>query len=280
MHAYLSILYIALSVLLLAQPRAGVCAIGSGDLLLNENFNQTLNESIWSFDLGDGCDQGLCQWGNGEQQVYTRANVEANANGNLRIVARYEGGKWTSGRISTKGKFTFKYGRVDVRAKLPTADGMFPAIWMMPQHSTYGTWPDSGEIDIAEYQSAWTKDKRVSLQSLHFKKQHGGSAMSFNTKCDPSDWHIYTVMWSPDFIKFMRDNIYIGSYIRPKDATPASWPYNQEFYLILNLAVEPEWGSRARPEGDVHAMEVDWIRVNERLDASALFCHYPNCPLL
>ncbi|KAI8054457.1 concanavalin A-like lectin/glucanase domain-containing protein [Syncephalis plumigaleata] len=276
MPTYLPLI-VLLALPLLSVSWAGGWTINRNALLLSENFKKPLDENIWNFDLGDGCEQNICQWGNGEQQVYTKENVQTNANGHLRIVARRDNGKWTSGRINTKGKFTFRYGRVDVRAKLPVSDGMFPGIWMMPQNSTYGSWPNSGEIDIAEYQSAWTKDKRVSLQSLHFKDRHAGTAMSFSTKSDPSDWHIYTVMWSPDFIKFMRDNEYIGSYVRPKDATPSSWPYNQEFYLILNLAVEPEWGSRADSNDNQHVLEVDWLRVSEKLDASALSCHHPNC---
>ncbi|KAI9599269.1 concanavalin A-like lectin/glucanase domain-containing protein [Syncephalis fuscata] len=247
-------------------------------LLLNEDFKKPLNENIWNFDLGNGCEQNLCQWGNGEQQVYTKAGIQTNADGHLKIVARRENGKWTSGRINTKNKFTFKYGRIDVRAKLPTADGAFPAIWMMPQNSTYGTWPNSGEIDIAEYQSSWTKDdKRASLQTLHFKNHHGGNAMAFSTSSDPSKWHTYTVMWSPDYIKFMRDNEFSGAYTRPKNATPDAWPYNQEFYIVLNLAIEPSWGSRVKANDDVHTLEIDWIRVSDRLDASSLSCRTPNC---
>jgi beta-glucanase (GH16 family) len=125
---------------------------------------------------------------------------------------------------------------------------------MMPQNNSYGGWSNSGEINIAEYQSAWIKDERVSLQPLHSKDWHGGTTMSFSTKNDPSDWHVYTVMWSPDFIKFMRDNEYIGAYVHPKDATPSSWPYNREFYLILNLAVEPGWGSRAKSNENQHVL--------------------------
>ena len=99
-------------------------------LVWEENFNKKeVNETFWNFELGDGC-PNLCGYGNNERQIYTKTNHEFK-DGNLVIEARKEGSKYTSTKITTKGKKEFKYGRIEARAKLPIGHGLWPAFWML-----------------------------------------------------------------------------------------------------------------------------------------------------
>ncbi|MGB1451152.1 MAG: glycoside hydrolase family 16 protein, partial [Marinirhabdus sp.] len=119
-------------------------------LIFEENFNgNTLNASHWNYELGDGC-PNLCGWGNNERQQYTKKNVEV-ANGNLTITATKQGGVYQSGRITTKNKVEFTYGTIEIRAKLPKGNGLWPALWMLGSNIGTLGWPACGEIDIMEY---------------------------------------------------------------------------------------------------------------------------------
>ncbi|KAI8054333.1 concanavalin A-like lectin/glucanase domain-containing protein [Syncephalis plumigaleata] len=243
----------------------------ASNVIFEENFNaETLNENVWGFDLGDGCNVGICGWGNGEKQVYDKASITPGFEGKyLRITAkRTAGDRWASSKILTRDKFTFTYGRVDVRARLPVADGAFPAIWMLPQDNAYGGWPNSGEIDIVEYQSIWRKkfqpEQFRTPGSLHFAKYNGGNAQSFWAEGnDPTQWHTYSMIWREGNIEFLLDDKTYGSYTPPTTTTSYEWPYNKPFFLVINLAIGPGFGSQAPADVNQMTMDVDWIRVSK-----------------
>ena len=133
-----------------SEPVTGDSATWS--LVWQDEFDGlTLDGSKWSVQVGDGCDLGICGWGNAELQWYQESNVTVDS-GVLRITAREEvaGGKsYTSARLRTLGKGDWTYARVEARARLPIGQGMWPAIWMLPTDEVYGGWAASGEIDIA-----------------------------------------------------------------------------------------------------------------------------------
>ena len=127
-------------------------------LLWSEEFDVdgSPDPTNWDYDLGDGCNVGICNWGNEEQAFYTNSlnNVYV-SNGSLKIVARKESGyslPYTSARMVTRGKHYFKYGRIQFKANLSKckAIGTWPALWMLPEFWVYGGWPFSGEIDVME----------------------------------------------------------------------------------------------------------------------------------
>ena len=130
-------------------------------MVWNDEFDGTaIDNSKWSFDLGNGCDisEDLCGWGNNELEFYTDRPENAYLkDGNLVIEARKESPLYlgehlyTSARLVTKNKGDWRYGRIDVKAKMPIGQGIWPAIWMLPTDEVYGGWPRSGEIDIMEY---------------------------------------------------------------------------------------------------------------------------------
>jgi beta-glucanase (GH16 family) len=177
-------------------------------------------------------------------------------------ITAYNADRWYSGKIATRDKFFFKYGRVDAKIRLPAVPGAFPAFWLLPQYNVYGAWPNSGEIDIVEYQSVWGTG---TPGSLHFAAHHAGDALSFWCKNNltPQDWHIYSVIWEPDYIAFLFDNIEYGRYTKPPGSDWYNWPYDQEFYIIVNLAIWPSWGSS--PTQNQMTMDVDWITVSRNV---------------
>jgi beta-glucanase (GH16 family) len=139
---------------------------------------------------------------------------------------------------------------------------------MMPQDSKYGIWPKSGEIDITEYQSIWRKKFKPDVPrtpgSLHFSKFHGDTAQSFWTKGnDPSQWHIYSMIWKVNKVEFLFDGCVYGSYSPPTTKDPEEWPFNQPFYLIINLAVGPGFGTQPANSTNTMHLDVDWIRVTK-----------------
>jgi hypothetical protein len=124
----------------------------SMQLIWSDDFSGTqLNTKNWAYDLGNGCSVGICGWGNNELQTYTKdpANIQV-ANGVVTITALNNVGNYTSARIKTQGNVNVQYGRIDVRARLPRGQGIWPAIWMLGENITAVNWPACGEIDITE----------------------------------------------------------------------------------------------------------------------------------
>ena len=137
-------------------------------LVWSDEFDgSAVDSGNWTFQLGDGSDNGLPGWGNYEQQYYQAENAsiqEVDDTTALVIEAREESAgssAYTSARMRSVNKFDFKYGRVEVRAKAAPGDGMWSAVWMMPTDTTYGTWAAGGEIDIMEVVNAGTDNQGV-----------------------------------------------------------------------------------------------------------------------
>ncbi len=125
-------------------------------LVWEENFNKKdINETFWNFELGDGC-PNLCGYGNNERQIYTKTN-HVIKDGNLIIEARKEGTKYTSTKITTKGKKEFKYGRIEARAKLPVGHGLWPAFWMLGANIDEVKWPKTGAVSYTHLRAHETR---------------------------------------------------------------------------------------------------------------------------
>ena len=227
--------------------------------------------SNWSYDIGDGCDKGLCGWGNGELQYYTDSpNNVIVENGLLRISAKKEsvGGKdYTSARMVTRGNHAFRFGRIQFRARTAgcTARGTWPALWLLPEEWVYGGWPNSGEIDVMESVGYEENKFHGSVHTSSYN--HGiGTQKTASIIKSELEWHIFEIDWQVDKIRFAVDKeLYLE--FAPDDVNDsAKWPFNQDFHLIMNIAVGGNWGGvqgvdAASFEGDGQYMEVDWVRV-------------------
>lgn len=222
----------------------------------------------WSYDLGDGC-PNICGWGNQEEQYYTdnakNARVE---NGQLIIEAHQESietREYTSARLTTKGKGDWKYGLIEVRAKLQRGVGSWSAIWMLPTEKAYGGWPRSGEIDIMEH-VGYNADSiygTVHTQTYNHTKgtQKGGALL---VEDGEAAFHVYGINWTEEKIQFYVDDEIYFTFKNDK-ATSDEWPFDQPFHLILNTAIGGSWGGSRGidKESFPQKMEIDYIRVYE-----------------
>ena len=238
-------------------------------------------------------------WANGEEQHYTdlEENSFVDTSGNLNIVAirknRSDQGltkSFTSARLNSK--FAFTYGRVDVRAKLPKGNGTWPAIWTLGKniyepgafwHSSHGTtsWPDCGEIDIMEHGLGATN--HVS-SALHTGSSSGNTenTLGINISDVNSNFHVYSMNWSPDQITFLVDGVGFYTY-KPSDKNTATWPFDEDQFILLNVAMGGISGA-VDPGFTESAMIVDYVRVYQEvvlstdkdLDLDSTLKLYPN----
>ncbi len=250
-------------------------AEASWSLVWSDEFNgTTLDTGNWSYDTGTGC-PSLCGWGNNELQYYRSQNVTVSG-GNLVITSRaesYGGASFTSGKVHTRGKRTVLYGRVEMRAKIPTGGGMWPAFWMMPQDDAYGGWAASGELDIMESANATT----TVGGALHYggtwpSNASTSGSYSLGGANFANDFHIYAVEWELDAIRWYVDGVLFMTrtsaqwYTNTAPANPRA-PFDQPFYIILNAAVGGNYTGCTDPGCITASLPqqylVDYVRVYE-----------------
>lgn len=242
-----------------------------GQLIWSDEFNGAqLDQSKWKYDLGNGC-PNLCGWGNAEIQDYTsNENNIRLSNGLLEIEARNDNNYYSSAKITTKGLHSWKYGRFEMRAKLPSGTGLWPAFWMLP---VSGSWPMTGELDIMENRG----DHMTKVGgTLHYgssfpNNQYDGTDYNLETGTFESDFHVFAVEWEEGEIRWFVDNeLYKTETSTPNSLNPTStdnqWPWDdQEFYIIVNLAIggNNTWytGGLDPDFGNSGTMQVDYVRV-------------------
>ena len=155
--------------------------------------------------------------------------------GNLIIQAvheNYGGMNYTSARLTTKNKGDWRYGNLEIRAKLPTGIGTWPAIWMLPTDWVYGGWPESGEIDIMEhvgYNPNWIHGTIHTDAYNHMDGTQLGGQIHINDAT--SNFHIYSIEWSDESIKWYVDDIQFYDFYNDQQDDFTTWPFNQDFHL-------------------------------------------------
>lgn len=238
----------------------------------HDEFDEnSLNMNYWSYQEGDGSQYGIPGWGNSEQQYYSQDNVSVN-NGALKITARREnkGGKaYTSARIRTANKVAFTYGRIEAKIKLPPYQGLWPAFWMLPDTTTYGNWPNSGEIDIMEAKGRLPNETSAAIHFADNNNQHkyntGTCDLNQTLSSNMKDWHTYAVEWESDSLFFYVDDIcFFGSKCNQYSGVQGNsgQPFDKNFHILLNLAVGGMFDNYINPnDSDLPAsMEVDYVR--------------------
>ena len=246
-------------------------------LVWEDDFNgNALDSTKWTHDIGTGSQYGLWGWGNGELQFYQSQNTTIN-NGIATITVKEEPNglvdSWgntsyySSSKITTKGIFDFKYGKVEASIKTVDGEGFWPAFWMLP---TGGSWPCDGEIDIMEqwgnnyFTNNTTGAAHIGTcpysQATHFYQNF---SMYITPGSFADNFHTYSIIWSPDTIKWYVDGNQLFH------VTPASyssipsqntWPFNSnQWYLMINLAI-----TQSGPNANTvfpNQMEIDYVRV-------------------
>ena len=223
-------------------------------LTWSDEFNgPSLDTSKWTYQVGKSqVNQELEYYTNSPQNSFIK-------DGKLVIQAlqqSYNGAQYTSARISTQNKFSTKYGKFEISAILPYGQGIWPAFWMLGNNINQVGWPACGEIDIMEFVG---KDPTQVFGSLHMKGADFSSPDT-NKGGFSSSYHTYSVDWQPNYINFYVDDVLYES------RTPSgSWPFNQNFYIILNLAVGGTWpGNPNSSTKFPQQFTIDYVRVYEK----------------
>ncbi len=221
-----------------------------------------VNGDNWTFETGAG------GWGNNELQNYTDGDNATVADGILTInaekVDEYKNaGSYTSTRIITSGKKEFTYGRMEIRAKLPSGTGIWPAIWMLGSSIGSVGWPACGEIDIMEYVGYQPNTVHA---TVHTSAAYGanGSGSSKTLTTAEEEFHIYGLFWTEKEMIFYIDSINNVTYrYRPTYYTEDNWPFNKPHFFILNVAVGGNWGGAQGIDNTIfpQTMEVDFVHV-------------------
>ena len=243
-------------------------------LVWEDDFNgSSLDQSKWTHDIGTGSQYNLWGWGNGESQFYQSQNTTIN-NGIATITVKEEpngivdswgnSSYYSSSKITTKGIFDFRYGKVEARIKTIDGQGFWPAFWMLPSN---GSWPCDGEIDIME-QWGGNGPTYETTGAAHIGACPGASSYEFGSMYISSgsyadDFHTYAVIWSEDTVKWYIDDVELFFLTPDSYATIPSqhlWPFNSsEWYLMINLAI-----TQAGPNSNTvfpNQMEIDYVRV-------------------
>ena len=286
--------FTAITLLLLTAGFLTVTAVSCGFFPEDEDDKLDLSgmKLVWSDEFDSGSTKtapSTSNWTaeiweprrvNNEEQAYINSTQTAYvSDGTLKIRA-IKSGTWKSARLKTEdadGTHSWKYGYFEARMKMPKGKGVWPAFWMMPHDPTgksgdgaYGTWPRSGELDILEFSPGTTGNKvystvHHSMSSTEASKDSYSSLGSKVFDDASSAWHTYGLRWTESYVEAFYDgeslgtSYYNGGYNSPKGWT--SWPYDQKFYIILNLAMGGNLGGSIDSSLTEAVLEVDYVRV-------------------
>lgn len=248
-----------------------VSAVPAGyKLVWSDEFDDTPNGFPgyeWWFDIGGN------GWGNNERQVYVNRLLGADTvakvqNGFLTITAHklqtpYQGSDIISARMNTVQ--SWRYGYFEMRAKLPGGRGTWAAFWMLPQN--FQRWPHDGEIDIMEY-VGYRPD--IAQAAIHSEAYNHVAGSEKTDSCSlhgvEENFYVYGLLWTEDEIKAYVDGEEYFSFSNDKEGKKSSWPFNEPFYLKLNLAIGGDWGGKYGIDPDIFPARyvIDYVRVYQQ----------------
>lgn len=229
------------------------------ELVWSEEFEgDSLNRNIWTHWYGTAFNNELQFYTGRDTNIYVK-------DGLLNLVAhreRFGGREYTSGRIKSQGAAFFKFGYMEIRAKLPYGQGLWPAIWMMPEESKYGGWPHSGEIDIMEFRgnevdrTSSATHYSVNGSHTYISEQHIVPGNDYS-----ANFHVYSLEWVENEMRFFVDDS-LHMVVNRGDIIDPIYPFNESFYFILNVAVGGNFLTNPDPSTEFPtSMQVDYVRV-------------------
>jgi beta-glucanase (GH16 family) len=233
------------------------------NLIWSDEFNGAgINSSNWTFETGAN------GWGNNELQNYTNGDNVELKDGKLVITAKKVNndqtvGSYTSTRMITKDKQEFKYGKIEIRAKLPSGRGIWPAIWMLGANFETAGWPACGEIDIMEYVGYQPNTIHSTVHTpAGFGGEGDGSSKTLETA--EEEFHIYGLIWNENELIFYTDEPEnVTHTYAPTNKNDENWPFNKPQFFIFNIAVGGNWGGVEGIDDSIfpQTMEIDYVRV-------------------
>lgn len=234
---------------------------GPWTLVFADEFDAdgALDPAKWGYEIG--------YLRNNELQYYTsRAENVRVTGGNLLIEGRreaYQGYNYTSASVNTRGRFEFTYGRIEVRAKLPTGNGTWPAIWTLGTNIGSAGWPTCGEIDVMENVGFDPLRIHGTVHTAAYNHSIGTAKGSSVTIAPPwEDFHVYAAEWYPDRIDvFVDEQLYFT--FRNEGTGVRAWPFDKPQYLLINLAIGGSWGGQRGVDDALfpHRYLIDYVRI-------------------
>lgn len=205
-------------------------------LLKHYDFVNNTESSLedWNIQVGE-------RWANNEKQHYVNKQENLHFDNGLVLKATYKDGVYESARLNTKHKFFYKYGRIEFIAKVPKGKGTWPALWMMSEESKFGHWPRSGEIDVMEHVG---NELDNLFLAIHTETYNHRMPTQYHTnyyqKGLTDDFHKYSQLWNKSEIIYYVDDVEVAKYTKGQDGFDTShkgWPFDEDFYLLMNLAI-------------------------------------------
>jgi beta-glucanase (GH16 family) len=239
------------------------------NLVWSDEFNgTTLDATKWVHEIGTGC-PNLCGWGNNELQYYTSNtdNIKVDT-GYLHIIGRrqqFQGSAYTSARIKTEGLYSFQYGKIEARIKVPIGQGLWPAFWMLGSNISTVSWPQCGEIDIMEHINTGPNI----YGTIHYNLFNNYNSLGQSTAVNAGQFQIYTVEWDEDAIKwFINGTLY--HQVTITNGLNSTEEFHNPFFLLLNMAMGGNWpGAPNASTPAVNTMLVDYVRVYQKPSTGA-----------
>ena len=254
----------------LGQP--GVAATPTKKLLWSQEFNEAAgtapNAKYFKYDLGGG------GWGNKEMQWYTEDAVQTNGQGQLvitasKIPATQDGDlpyncfgdcQYFSGRVNTQGKVRFKYGRLEARIQMPAGGGVWPAFWLLGSNIVAKSWPTSGEIDVVELRGREPNRDIATAHGPGYSGANGKTNVAVAPQSLAAGFHTYAIDWAANKITWSLDGKAFHT-VTPATVKPNTYVFNQDFFLILNVAMGGDFdGGLLDTSIEKAEMKVDYIR--------------------
>jgi beta-glucanase (GH16 family) len=235
-------------------------------LVWSDEFDYTgkPDPNKWTYELGGH------GWGNGESQYYTDDIKNAYVkDGKLTIELikeEIQGNNYSSARLTTYGKQSWQYGKIAVKAKLPKGQGTWPAIWMLSDAIKEGKrWPLCGEIDIMEHVGKDQDMVHFSLHSDTYNHRKNTQKTKFTRFENVSDqFYEYSIEWTPEYIEFFVNEVSYAKFNKDLNDGETEWPFDQPFYLLLNVAVGGFWGGDIDESIFPQKMEIEFVRVYKK----------------
>lgn len=229
-------------------------------LVWKDEFNgRSINSRYWT-----KIERGKPDWKNtmsSDPSLFAVKNGNLILRGKVNKNTKKDPSPFITGGISTEGKFSFCYGKVEIRAKLDCAQGAWPALWMLPDLKNF-KWPDDGEIDLMEHLNF----DDFAYQTVHSRYTYlprGGNPKKGTTAPIKRDgYNVYGLEWYPDKLVFFINGKESFTYPRvPAEAKNGQWPFNRPFFLLVDMQLGGNWVGKVNPEQLPVEMHVDWIRV-------------------
>lgn len=237
--------------------RVKITNVDYANLVWSDEFNGTmLNTSDWNYELGNN--NG---WGNNEKETYTSSTDNAFVSGGYLTIKAIDAGSgtYTSARITTNGKQQFTHCRVDILAKLPQGQGIWPALWMLGSNISTVSWPACGEIDIMELLGQQPNKVYGTVHYDNGGHQQSGSNYSLSTGAFSDGFHLFSLVWTPNNLSWYIDK---QQYFTVSKNSISGFPFDLSQFFIFNIAVGGNWpGNPDQTTVFPQTMTVDYIRV-------------------